>query len=817
MDLPSQARVVVIGGGIAGCSAAYHLANSGWSDVVLIERNTLSSGSTWHAAGGMVVPRTSGVDIRFVQDSLAVYSALSKETGQDIGLKHSGALNLVQQEGRRTELQRLVAFYRSFGGDAEMISPEEAGRINPFVRIDDAIGAFHTPDAYRVNPADVVQAVAKGARARGVRIIEHTRATDIETVRHGRLPEVSAVVTDKGRIACEVLVLAAGAWSRDVGRLAGISVPLHAVAHSYLVTEQIDGMIELPVTRDHDSWIYARDEVGGLLVGWFEPGAQALSRSQLPDDFSFASLPEDWDHLGPHIEQAVHRHPVLEEAGIKLLFTGPESFTPDANCLIGPAPGLRGAFVMAGFNSQGISHSGGAGKALAEWIIDGEPTFDTAHFDIRRYPRVLGNTTWLADRGSEMPSWIFGIAWPRREHQGGRGLRHSPFHTRLRDAGARFGELAGWEIANWFTPGGPAIEDPPTFGRPGWFNAVAAEHKAARETVALFDRSPVAKLMVQGSGAEAILQKVCANDVAGDIGGLVATTNLNRNGGIESIVTVVRLAERKFLVLTGAAAGARVRDHLEHHAEDDRHVAITDVTAAYGNLTLSGPRARDLLTHVTDSDMSDAGFPDMTARELSIGPATAWALRRSQLGEPDWELLTPSDCAPAACDVLCEAGRGFDLTHAGAYAFESLRLENGAPLWGRDVSRLETPFEAGLESLVGLDKRAPFIGQEALLRQHDEGPRKRLVLFTLDDSEAWPHGSEPIRRDGTCVGHVTSAAFGHSLGMTLAFGYVTADGTALDDDFILGGRYEIEIADRRVAAEPQVGSSVRSGRTPLVA
>ena len=810
MDLPSQARVVVIGGGIAGCSVAYHLAEAGWRDVVLIERNTLSSGTTWHAAGGMVVPRTSGVDIRFVQESLEVYSALSAETGQDIGLKHSGALNLVQQEGRRTELQRLVAFYRSYGGNAEIISPAEAGRINPFVRIDDVIGAFHTPDAYRVNPADVVQAVAKGARARGVQIIEHTRVTDIETARHGRLPQVTAVITDTGRITCEVVVLACGAWSRDVGRLAGISVPLHAVAHSYIVTEQIDGMIELPVTRDHDAWIYARDEVGGLLVGWFEPKAQALSRSQLPDDFSFASLPEDWDHLGLHIEQAIHRHPVLEQAGIKLLFTGPESFTPDANCLIGPAPGLRGAFVMAGFNSQGISHSGGAGKALAEWIVDGEPTFDTAHFDIRRFPRVLGNTAWLADRGSEIPSWIFGVTWPRREHESGRDLRHSPFHAQLEKAGARFGELGGWECANWFAPDGPAIEDQPTFGKPDWFDAVAAEHRTARETVALIDLSPMSKLLVQGSAAGPLLQRLCATDVTGDVGEFVETAMLNHNGGIEAIITVVRRREIEFLILTGATAGLRVQDLLERHANDSDHLSVTDVTAADAALMLIGPNTRDLLGTVTDSVLSEVEFPNMTVRQLSIGPTTTWALRLSPADVSVWALLIPSDTALSAYEAICTAGADFGLHHAGAYTSESLRLESRTPLWGRDVSRLETPFEAGLDALVQPDNQAPFVGHEALRRLRNQSPRKRLVLFTLDDAEAWPHGREPIWRDGTCVGHVTTAAFGHSMGKMLAFGYVSAEGVALDDSFIRDGRYEIEIADRRFVAEPQIGSSDRS-------
>jgi sarcosine dehydrogenase len=802
MTIPSQARAVVIGGGIAGCSVAYHLAEMGWKDIVLVERNTISSGSTWHAAGDVVIIRGSLELARIIRDSVTLYTSASNETGQDIGLKHCGAISVAQTADRMVDFRRQVALFRSIGGEADVVPPAQVARLNPFVRNDDILGALHVPEAYRVNPADVAQAVSKAARARGVTILENTRVTNIETADNGPMREVTAVETDQGRIVCETVVLAGGAWSRDIGRLAGIPVPLHAVKHSYLITELIEGVDDrLPISRDPDAYIYSREEVGGLLIGFFEPGAKPLSREQLPDDFSFASLPEDWDHLAPHIENAVKRYPALENVGIKLLFTGPESFTPDGSFLLGPAPGVRGMYVLSGMNSSGIGMSGGASKVLAEWIIGGEPTIDISAFDIRRFPRALGDTAWLADRAREMPSWMFSVNHPRREHQSARNLRLSPFHSRFKAAGARFGQVAGWERPNWFAPAGQDIDDRLTFGRPSWFDAVAVEARAARESVALFEKTPMAKILVEGADAEGLLQRLCANDVEGDAGRLIYTAMLTGNGGFDSDVTVTRLADDRFLVITGANEGLRDYDHIVRHVGDSDRVAVTDVTEAYAGLAVAGPNSRELLSRITENDLSDQAFPFLTAQEMRIGPGPAWAMRVSYAGELGWELFIETEFAAAVYDAIVEAGGDLGLTPAGAYASNSLRLEKGFRAWGHDITPMETPLEAGLGFAVRFDKKTPFIGRDALLRQRDEGVRRRLVIFTLDEPGHWPSVREPILRNGEVAGHVTSAAYGYSIGKMIAMGYVATDGEPIDADYINAGSYELQIVDERVPAE----------------
>jgi glycine cleavage system aminomethyltransferase T len=660
---------------------------------------------------------------------------------------------------------------------------------------------MHVPEAYRVNPADVAQAVFKGARKLGVATFENTRVTKIVTTSNGHMRDIMAVETDKGRIACETVVLAGGAWSRDIGRTAGVSVPLHAVEHSYLITNVIAGVNDhLPMTRDPDSYIYSREEVGGFLIGFFEPRAKPLSKAQLPDGFSFASLPEDWDHLETYIANAINRYPVLETAGIKLLFTGPESFTPDGAFLMGPAPGVRGLYVLTGMNSSGIAMSGGAARALAEWIIGGEPTIDVSAFDLRRFPTVLGNTTWAAERAKEIPSWLFDINLPRREHKHSRNLRISPFHSRFEAAGARFGQAAGWERPNWFAPEGTVVDDRPTYRRPGWFDTVAAEHRAARETSALFERTPMAKILVEGPDAESLLQKLCANDVSGTTGRLIYTGMLNANGGIESDLTITRLGDDRFLLITGANQGVQDRDRIVRHAGDAR-VTVTDVTSAYAGLALSGPKTRDLLSHITENDLSDEAFPYMTAQEIWIGPGRAWALRVSYAGELGWELFIPTESAGAVYDAIVSAGADLGLRHAGTYASTTLRMEKGFRAWGHDITQMETPLEAGLGFAVRFDKATPFIGRDALLRQRDAGVRKRLVMFTLDEPEFWPVIREPIRRDGEVVGHLTSAGYGYSVGKMIAMGYVKNRIGPVEDSFVSSGAYDIEISGERVPAE----------------
>jgi sarcosine dehydrogenase len=800
MTLPKHARAVVIGGGIAGCSTAFHLAEMGWRDIVLIERNTLTSGTTWHAAGDVVPIRPSPELTRFVRRSIELYPQLSRETEQDIGWKHCGVMTCLPSEGRRIDQSRLAAYARSLGADVSIISRDEISAIQPFIRTDDLSGAMYTKDAYRVNPADVTQAIAKGARARGVTIRENTRVTGFDIVERDGFREVRAVETTSGRIQCETVVIACGAWSRDVGRMAGIAIPLHAVCHSYLITNRIDGVTaRLPITRDPDSYIYSREEVGGFLIGFFEPKAKPLSRAQLPDELSFANLPEDWDHLGPHVERAIHRYPPLEEAGIKLLFTGPESFTPDGLFMIGPAPGMRGTYVLTGFNSSGIALSGGAGQALAEWIIDGEPTFDVSHLDVRRYPRMMANTRWVAERTTELPSWLFGVPWPRREHQAARRLRTSALYERIASRGARFGQVAGWERANWFNPRGVDVDESPTYGRPGWLDLARGEHEAVRSAVGISDRTQMAKLMVEGPDAESLLQTACANDVGRPAGSVVYTAMLNRNGGFESDFTVTRLGETRFLVVTGANEGGRDADILRRMAVD-RRASVTDVTSAFVGLAVNGPRSRDLLQGLSDDDLSDQAFPYMTAREIGIGPATAWAMRLSYAGELGWEIYLPAENATAAYDAIHEAGADLGLRDVGAYALDSLRLEKGYLAWGRDISNRETPIEAGLGFAVRFSKAVPFIGRDALLRQRDEGVRQRLITLIVDGDSAFPVGNEPIWRDGAVVGRTTSAGYGHSVNGTIAIGIVRNGGGVVDETFLATGRYEIEFADRKLPA-----------------
>ena len=806
MALPDQARAVVIGGGVAGCSIAYRLAELGWTDIVVIERNTVSSGTTWHAAGDVVIIRGSLELTQMMRDSVSLYTSASAETGQDIGLKHCGAMSLAQTEHRLTDYRRQAALFGSIGGEADVVPPEQVAQLNPFVRSDDVLGALHVPEAYRVNPADVAQAVSKAARNRGVGVFENTRVTGIETRRAGHTRRVAAVQTDQGRIACETVVLAGGAWSRDIGRLAGVSVPLHAVEHSYLITNAIDGVDDrLPISRDPDAYIYSREEVGGFLIGFFEPGAKPLSKAQLPDDFSFASLPEDWDHLEPHVTNAINRYPALETAGIKLLFTGPESFTPDGAFLMGPAPDVTGLYALTGMNSSGIGQSGGAAKALAEWIVGGEPTIDITAFDMRRFPRVFGNTAWLAERARELPSWVFDPNLPRREHKHARNLRLSAFHSRFESAGARFGQAAGWERPNWFAPNGRDVDDPPTYKRPGWFDAVAEEHRAARETVALFERTPMAKILVEGPDAEQLLQTVCANDLSGPDGRLIYTAMLNSNGGFESDLTVTRLAGDRFLVITGANEGVRDYDHITRLA-GDRKVSITDVTSAYAGLALTGPDARELLSRIAENDLSDEAFPYLSAQEVWIGPGHAWALRVSYAGELGWELFIPTESAAAVYDAMVAEGEDLGLAHAGAYASNTLRMEKGFRAWGHDITPVETPLEAGLGFAVRFDKQVPFVGRDALLRQRDDGVRKRMVVFTMDETEHWPIVREPVRREGEVVGHLTSSGYGYSIGKMVSMGFVRNGGEPVEADFVNTGAWDIEIAGERVPAQASLAA-----------
>jgi 4-methylaminobutanoate oxidase (formaldehyde-forming) len=796
---------VVIGGGIAGCSLAFHLAELGWREIVLVERNMLSSGTTWHAAGDLLPMQSTLEGVQFVRDSIELYTKLSGETGQDIGRKRCGTLLVFESEDRMKQQQRSVALWRSVGGVAEIVTSKEIARLNPFIRTDDLVGGLYSPDAYRVNPADVTQAIAKAARKRGVRILENTRVINLELSNYAKLPCASAVVTDKGRIDCETFVIACGAWSRDVGKLARVNVPLHAVEHSYLISERVEGVDDkLPITRNPDSWFYSREEMGGFLIGFFEPGAKPLCVTRLPHDLSFANLPEDWDHFAPYIERALHRYPSLETVGVKMLFTGPESFTPDISLIMGEAPGLRNVFVLAGFNSSGIMLGGGAAKVLAEWIVGGEPNIDTSHIDIRRFSRAFDNTQWLAERVKEVPSRVLKVQFPDDEFETGRDLNCTAFHERLSKRGARFGQVAGWEQAKWFAIGDRRIDETLTFGRPGWLEIVSEEHRAARQCVALNASTLMGVLQVAGPDAKSLLQLVCANNIAVEQGRIVYTPMLNSRGGIESDFTVTRVGEEVFLVVSGISHVDRDRDRLLRFAAGFENVSVTDVTSNYATLAINGPKSRELLEGLTDRSLSNSDFPYLSARDIQIRGIQVMAYRISYAGELGWELYIPASDALSVYDALWEAGADLGLRHMGSHASNSLRLEKAYRAWGRDISPADTPLEAGLDYTVRFNKEAPFIGRDALLRQLQEGVRRRLVLFTLDDLDTFPYAREPIWRNGRTIGHVTSAGFGHWIGRMIAMGYVHNGRGFVDDDYILSGTYEIEIADRKVPAIPQL-------------
>ena len=792
---PDRARAVIVGGGIVGCSVAYHLAEA-WSDVVLLERDRIGCGTTWHAAGLVASLRASQALTDLARYSNELYAALERETGQATGYRRNGGLVVARTGERFEEIRRLAATARSFGVDAEIVAPGEAGQLWPAMRTDDLAGALWLPSNAQTNPTDTTQALAKGARRRGARVFEATPVVRILT-EDGR---ASGVRTAAGDIACEVVVLCAGMWSHGLASACGVGVPLHAAEHMYVVTEEIAAVGPgLPTMADPDGYAYYKEEVGGLVVGGFEPEAKPWGMDGIPDGFSFSLLDEDWEHFRPIMEGALARVPALERTGIKSFINGPESFTPDNQYILGEAPELAGLFVAAGFNSVGITSAGGAGRALAEWIVAGEPTMDLGEVDIRRFGRFHRNRAYLRERTVESLGLLYAMHWPFRQLETARPLRRTPLHDRLAGRGACFGELHGWERPNWFAPPGVEPRYAYSYGRQNWFPHAAAEHAAVRGAVAVFDQSAFAKFLLQGRDAEAVLQRLCANDVAVTAGKVVYTAMLNRRGGFEGDLTVTRLAEDSFLIVTGVQLATRDFDWIRRHILDHAHAVLTDVTSAYAVIGVMGPGSRRLLAGTTDADLSNAAFPFATSREIELGYALVRATRITYVGELGWELYVPTELAATVFDRLMEAGDGAPVAPAGFHALDSLRLEKGYRHWGHDMGPDETPFEAGLSFAVKLDKEVPFIGRDALLERREAGIGKRLAGFRLLDPGPLLYGHEPIYRNGDLVGDVTSAAYGHTLGAAVGLGYVNHP-QAGDRDFILAGDYEIEVAGERVAA-----------------
>ncbi|MFZ9336376.1 MAG: GcvT family protein [Burkholderiaceae bacterium] len=747
MSLPSQARVVIVGGGIAGCSTAYHLARAGWTDVLLLEQGKLTSGTTWHAAGLVGQMRPNRNMTRMSKYGIELYATLEQETGLATGWKQCGSVNVARTPERMKVLRRQVALARSFGVDCHEISPKEAGELYPVMRTDDLAGAIWLPGDGKANPADLCMSLAKGARNRGVKMGEGVQVTGVITERRAGADQVSGVrVLHDGAehtIRCEVLVNCAGQWARQFGALAGVTVPLYSAEHFYIVTGKIDGVHPmLPVMRDPDGFIYYKEEVGGLLMGGFEPQAKPWKVDPIPADFQFQLLDEDWDQFEILMTNAIHRTPCLETAEVKMLLNGPESFTPDGNFILGEAPELRRYYVCAGFNSAGIANSGGAGRLMAEWIIGGEPSTDLWDVDIRRFGAFSGNRKALAERTGETLGLHYAMRWPRQELETARPLRTSPLYDLLAAKGAEFGSKNGWERANYFRPHGVSRPDY-TLDTPGWLPWMQAEQRATREAVAIYDQTSFSKLLLQGRDALALLQRLCANEMDVPVGKMVYTPMLNARGGIESDLTVIRLAVDRFLIVTGSAQTVRDMDWISRHIGEDDHAVLTDVTPMYSVISVMGPKARELLSRVSPDDVSPEALKFSWTREIDLGHARVRAARMSYVGGPGFELYVPVEMARHVYLALHEAGADLGLRDAGYYAIDALRIEQGRRAWGAELGPDETPWEAGLAFSVKLDKPG-FIGREALLAAQAQPLRKKLVSVVFNDPSVYAWGGEPL-------------------------------------------------------------------------
>ncbi|MFT4158863.1 GcvT family protein [Shinella sp.] len=803
-EFPTQAQVVIIGGGIIGCSVAYHLTKLGWRDVVLLEQGQLSGGTTWHAAGLVGQLRSHANMTSLIRYSTQLYSELEAETGLATGWKNCGSLSVARSADRMTVLKRTAASARAQGVEIEVISPKEAQDLWPVMAIDDLAGAVWLPGDGKANPTDLTQSLAKGARSRGARIIERVRVTGISTANGA----VTGVETDRGAIAAEIVVNCAGQWARKVGLMCGVPVPLHSAEHMYIVTGRIEGVHpDLPVMRDPDGYIYFKEEVGGLVMGGFEPEAKPWGMAGIPDDFEFALLPDDWDQFEILMQSALQRVPQLATSEVKKFYNGPESFTPDNNFILGEAPELKNFYVGAGFNSMGIASAGGAGRALAEWIVNGAPTMDLWPVDIRRFANFNNNPRWLHDRVKETLGLHYAMPWPNRELDTARPFRRSPLYDRLAARGACFGSKMGWERANWFAADGEAPVTDYAFGRQNWHAAVRREMKATREAAGLFDQTSFAKLLVQGRDAAAVLDRICAAEIDVEIGRSIYTGMLNERGGYESDLTVMRLAADRFLIVTGSAQAVHDADWIRRNIPADAHVTLTDVTSAYAVLALMGPKSRDILGRLTSADLSGEGFPFATIREIDIGYATAYANRMTYVGELGWELIVPTEFAVGVYEALQEAGRDLGLVDCGYYALEALRLEKGYRAWSRELTPDIDPYQAGLAFAVALDKPGGFIGRDAVAAAKARGtPSRRIVQFTVDDAGPMLWGGELILREGRPVGEVRSAAYGHTLGRSVALALIEHAG-GVDRAFLEGGRFEVELAGERFAVTAHLAAA----------
>jgi len=795
-DVPTKARVVIIGGGISGCSVAYHLAKLGWKDVVLLERRKLTSGTTWHAAGLIGQLRASQNMTRLAKYSADLYVKLEAETEVATGMRQVGSISVALTEARKEELYRQATLARALNVDVNEISPAEVKAMYPHLNVTDVVGAVHLPLDGQCDPANIAMALAKGARMRGAKILEGVKVT--------KVMDDGAKVTgveweqdgEKGSIAAEMIVNCGGMWGRDLANASGVTLPLHACEHFYLVTEPVAGLGHLPVLRVPDECAYYKSDAGKMMIGAFEPKAKPWGMNGIREDFEFDTLPEDWDHFQPILEAAMNRMPLFETAGIHTFFNGPESFTPDDRYYLGESPRLRGYWLAAGYNSIGIASSGGAGMAIAQWMNDGEPPFDLWEVDIRRAQPFQKNRRYLKERVSETLGLLYADHFPYRQVVTSRGVRRTPLHEHLKARGAVFGEVAGWERANWFAKRGQEAEYKYSWHRQNWWENQRDEHLAVRNGVGFFDMTSFGKIRVEGRDALSFLQRICGADIDVPSGRIVYTQMLNNRGGIECDLTVTRLSETEFLLVVPGATLQRDLAWLRRHV-GDAFAVITDMTASESVLCIMGPKARDLMQRVSPNDFSNGAFPYGTAQEIEIGMGLARAHRVTYVGELGWEIYAPTDQTAHIFEALEEAGSDVGLKLCGLHTLDSCRIEKAFRHFGHDITDEDHVLEAGLGFAVKTDK-GDFLGRDAVLRKKEAGLKRRLVQFKLDDPQPSLFHNEALVRDGKIVSIVTSGNYGHHLGGAIGMGYVPCEGQPADE--VLSSTYEIEIAGRRVSA-----------------
>lgn len=802
LNLPTHSEVIIIGGGVVGCSIAYHLTKIGIKDVVLLERKQLTCGTTWHAAGLIGQLRSTRNLTELAQYTSTLLHTLAAETGQETGFKQNGSISVALNHERMEELKRQASMARNFGLEVDVITPQDILHRYPHLSLDGVVGGLFLAKDGQCNPVDVTQAYAKGARTNGARVIENIKVQKI-IIEQG---QAKGVITDHGEIRAQTIVIAAGMWSHTIGREAGVNLPLHAAEHFYVVTEPIKGLSKnLPVLRVQDEWAYYKEDAGKILLGCFEPTAKPWGMKGIREDFCFDSLPQDMDHFMPVLELAAARMPVLEHTGIQTWFNGPESFTPDNRYLLGETPEVKDLFVACGFNSIGIQSSGGAGKVLAQWIKDRHPPMDLIDIDVQRVQPFQGTKQYLTDRTVETLGLLYKTHWPHYQYTTARGARRTHFYEQLKAAGAVYGELAGWERPNWFAPAGVLPEYQYSYGKQNWFSHTASECLATRDSVAMYDQSTMTKFLVDGRDALTVLETISANRIDVPVGKLVYTQWLNSQGGIEADLTITRLSEQQFMVVSAGATQSRDLSYLKRHAASVDHCFVVDQTAAIPMLGVMGPNSRDLLQRVApDTDFSNTAFPFGTSKMIEIGYAQVRASRITYVGELGWELYITGEFAAHVFERLTEVGQDFALSFAGMHAMNACRIEKGYRHWGDDIGTEDTPLEAGLGFAVAFNKPYNFIGKEALLKQKETtGLTKRLLQFKLTNTDRLLYREEPIWINGKRAGGITSGMYGNRVGASLGMGYAKA-AEPITTEWLREQKFEVEIGWERYEAIAQL-------------